>query len=329
MSNLYYSSPVSNRICKICGNKIGNQAFLVKEMMFGFRDEFLYIMCIKCGCLQLHNNLENMSKYYPSDYYSFTKMNIKEYSKPVVLLNKIKTLAFLSGFTIFKSKYMPDWVKWKWKVKYGFNLNSKILDIGCGTGLLLCRMHNMGFSNLTGIDPLIEEDVVHFNKIRILKKQISDVTEKFDFIMLNHSFEHLNNPLEALKNIYSVTKKNGIVLIRIPLVSSYAWRKYKTNWVQLDAPRHFFLHSVDSMRILIKEAGFSLKELFYDSTAFQFVGSEQYLRNISMINDEKSIYFGIKNSIFTYEDIKNYNLMAERLNSEMDGDQACFLICKE
>ena len=60
-------------ICKICGNSENNKIFNIKEMMFGFRDKFIYFECSKCSCLQIEKIPENMGKYYPSDYYSFKK----------------------------------------------------------------------------------------------------------------------------------------------------------------------------------------------------------------------------------------------------------------
>ena len=58
-------------ICKICSNKDGNKFYSVREMQFGTRDEFIYCECSNCGCLQLVNPPENLSKYYPPEYFSF------------------------------------------------------------------------------------------------------------------------------------------------------------------------------------------------------------------------------------------------------------------
>ena len=60
----------------------------IKEMIFGFRDEFTYFECSKCGCLQIMQIPRNMGKYYPSNYYSFKKLDnqnnfIKKYWKEI------------------------------------------------------------------------------------------------------------------------------------------------------------------------------------------------------------------------------------------------------
>lgn len=57
-------------VCRICGhNKC--KKFLVKEMQFGMQDEFDYYECLSCGCLQISEYPENISKYYPDKYFSY------------------------------------------------------------------------------------------------------------------------------------------------------------------------------------------------------------------------------------------------------------------
>jgi hypothetical protein len=71
-------------ICKICGNIEENKVFEIREMMFGFRDEFTYFECSKCGCLQIAEIPINMEKYYPSNYYSFQKIYSDNFIKKVL-----------------------------------------------------------------------------------------------------------------------------------------------------------------------------------------------------------------------------------------------------
>jgi hypothetical protein len=50
--------------------------------------------------------------------------------------------------------------------------------------------------------------------------------------------------------------------------------------VQLDAPRHLFLHTRKSFGLLAARAGLQIEKWFCDSTSFQFWGSELYQRKL-------------------------------------------------
>jgi hypothetical protein len=58
--------------CRICANNENQKVSEVREMMFGFRDVFTYFQCSVCGCLQIADIPTDMSKYYPSNYYSYS-----------------------------------------------------------------------------------------------------------------------------------------------------------------------------------------------------------------------------------------------------------------
>jgi hypothetical protein len=116
-------------------------------------------------------------------------------------------------------------------------------------------------------------------------------------------------------------------LIRIPTVSSYAWKYYKSNWVQIDAPRHFFLHSIKSIELLASEIDLRPVDIIYDSDAFQFWGSEQYLRGIHLYS-ERSLLKGQSKSIFSASEIDTFTKKAEDLNKHKQGDQAAFYLRK-
>ena len=55
--------------CQVCESQTGCP-HVVKEMMLGTRDEFLYWECAECGCLSLTAVPEHLEKYYPDTYYS-------------------------------------------------------------------------------------------------------------------------------------------------------------------------------------------------------------------------------------------------------------------
>ena len=64
---------------------------------------------------------------------------------------------------------------------------------------------------------------------------------QYDFIMLNHVFEHMDDPVETLQKLYQLLKPNSYLLIRTPVMGTYSWNKYQENWMGLDAPRHIII----------------------------------------------------------------------------------------
>jgi hypothetical protein len=111
---------------------------------------------------------------------------------------------------------------------------------------------------------------------------------------------------------------DGRVLIRMPVAGNWAWRNYGVNWAQLDAPRHHVLYTIEGFRRIAEECGFLLDDIFYDSWAFQFWGSELVLSG--------EAYAGGPGNRFTSQQIAAWATEAERLNRTLDGDQAIFVL---
>ncbi len=309
--------------CKVCGNRDGNRSHTAREMMFGYGDEFEYVECGECGCLQIKDIPTNLSKYYPKDYYSFKK-RVGRKGGLSAFLSHNRTRNYLGdksliGMLASRIHKTPDFLT-PYK-KAGLDVTSDILDVGSGSGRLLLKLEAKGFLKLTGIDPNIEQDISCGRGVKIYKKELSEVNKQFDFIMLNHSFEHMPEPLTVFKELFRVLKADKYALIRIPVASSFAWREYGISWVQLDAPRHLFLHTVKSIRILAKKTGFLVDDVVFDSTEVQFWGSELYLKGIPLAEGKKINYF-------SKEDIKSFKAKACELNKNEDGDSAGFYLYK-
>ena len=316
--------------CRICDNESGNKSYTVREMMFGTRDEFLYFQCASCKCLQIASPPHDVSKYYPAGYYSFSSESFqnKNIFKNWLRIKRDYYAIFRKGLIgKLVNFFMPD--KMLLMLSHcNLNSNKSILDVGCGNGYLLYKLRECGFKNLQGTDPYIENDIIYQNGLKIQKKSIYEITGTWDLIMLHHSFEHMDKPEEVLTTISSLLNTNGICLLRIPTVSSYSWGHFRTNWVQLDAPRHFFLHSVESINLLAKKANLSLENIVYDSRDFQFWGSIQYEKDIPL-NDSRSYSVNPKQSIFTKAEIMSFKKKANELNLANNGDSAAFFLVKK
>ena len=98
-----------------------------------------------------------------------------------------------------------------------------ILDVGCGAGSNLYYLKTIGFKNLFGIDKFIENDIYYSSGLKIEKKSIYEVDRKMDLIIFNHSLEHMPDPIKIFHHISKLLKKNGVCLISIPIIPSFAW----------------------------------------------------------------------------------------------------------
>lgn len=345
-------------ICRICNNVTDNMKYIVKEMMFGCKEEFEYFECSNCGCLQIAEFPGNMDKYYPTNYYAydesklwpiikFLMVQVTKYilfEKGIVgklLYNKYSNILMSQMSDLSRSmklivnKYQNFTVLMSIlsnlkRIHYPLNLNTKILDIGCGTGYsFLIPLKETGFKILYGADPFIPEDRFDQN-LAIYKKEITqlNINKHFDVITLSHSFEHIPNQLETLIKISELLSEDGVCIIAIPVKSKYIWGKYGVYWAGIDAPRHFFLHTLNSLTYLTKKTNLKLEYVYYDSTDFQFWGSEQRLKDIPFVS-ENSYAVNSQKSLFDKSQIKNYKEMAKKLNDTHDGDRAVFYFVKK
>lgn len=316
--------------CKICGTSDCNRSYQVREMMFGLRKQFTYLECSACGCLQLVDAESDMSDYYPADYYSFdTKVPavIPKWRRWLTKQRYAQELYGNSPLGLLLNQWRGRPSVPLWLQSIAVHPTAKILDVGCGSGALLRELHTMGFRQLQGVDPYITNPIQD-SQIQVFKKHLGELAGHYDLIMFHHVFEHLPNPLETLQQAFALLADQGSLIIRIPIMGKYAWRTYCTDWVAIDAPRHHYLHTEKSMQHLAESANFVINQLIYDSTAFQFWGSEQFRQDIP-IRDARSFATTRDTSLFSSKQMQEFREAAIRLNNERDGDQGCFILRKQ
>lgn len=314
--------------CKICGNTDNPSRYTAREMMFGFRDEFVYLQCSRCECLQIVDVPANISKYYPANYYSLTKGHEVKFKGLKGQTRLITLSAWVFNRTwhhrLIQKLYYP--ISLRVLKDLCVEVGTRILDVGCGSGQkFLFPLAELGFKNLQGCDPFIEYDIEYPNGLQIRKTNVFDITGTWDVITYHHVFEHVPNPLENLLKVSELLADTGVCILRIPTVSSYAWQHYRTNWVQLDAPRHFFLHSIKSIQHLASQAKLSLFKVEYDSTYKQFEDSERYIADQPLRQGRPKGFLK-----FLQRKIKKHRFkrLAKKMNVDNQGDQAAFFLRK-
>lgn len=320
--------------CQCCGSA-RRAPFTAREMQYGSREPFTYGECLDCGSLQIARVPADLARHYRHDRYASWRALPAYLDKPIGRVDRWlrarRARHLIHGDTAlgrwlcsrFGAPAMPDPATWTWLRLSGASLDTRIFDFGCGTGELLRYMRLAGFRDLVG------HDKFSGCRLQLPGLQLSDrmprSDERFGLVMAHHALEHLPDPEPVLRALAQLVAPGGTLLLRVPVAQTQAWRTYRADWIQLDAPRHLFLPSRAGMEQLAERCGLRVRQVLFDSSNFQFLGSEQYRQDIPMFGDPRSYFDGAQDR-FTREQAARWAQQASELNAAEDGDQACFFL---
>lgn len=278
------------KACAACGYDHASPAIRVPGARIHGGDveniPFDYFLCGGCGSLNIVDIPEDLGSYYDHGYYSFAPRLDQPGLKGKLFGLRNAILASgrgdLGGLV---SRAFPYQSLLSMRPVFDGRLarlgkDAKILDLGCGSGLLLRQLRAAGYTDLTGADPFMKDEL-SAPGFRLIRGAAADLGGSYDVVMMHHAFEHVADPLAALDAIRGLLAPGGIVILRVPIVGGEAWRTYGGNWGQLDAPVHLWLFSDEGMEKLGDRAGFRMAMRLWDSNELQFTLSEMRVMGLS------------------------------------------------
>ncbi len=289
-------------VCQICQSGTGS-LHLVREMMLGTRDRFCYSECSECGCLSLAEVPTDIEKYYPQDYCSFM-------IRPSSFLRRLRNALYLSRFSFMVN----------WKQRDDFDVirrvklkkSMRFLEVGGRSGSLLNDLRDLGY-DAHGVNSFVQTDIVDQYGVRVERKTLAEVKGKFDVILFRHSLEHM--PINVLRMAREHIKSDGYCVACIPVLG-WTWQNYATDWAEIDAPRHLFVHTAKSFSMLAEKSDFRIDKIVFDTSEFQIWASEFYRRGIPLTKVPPP----------TREQRHRMKEFAEGLNLSGNGDTAQFYL---
>lgn len=240
--------------CPVCGNDSRKSIILVRDYLSGIR-KHQYFECDRCKSLsRLAKDEEN---------YESSTQNIAR-SKSFMLRKMLSRMDFIFLWVAIRS------------LRRQLGDESKVLDIGCGTGKLMRVLASFGYTPY-GIEP-------NATKCADAKKKFKDTVVcdilkpghfgnlSFDLLILWHVLEHLEN----FDNLFACLKGYGAVrhkiVIALPVVSSLQWKLYGTKWFHAFSPLHATLFSEIGIRALFKHHGYTLDSVSHLDFISNFEG---------------------------------------------------------
>lgn len=145
-----------------------------------------------------------------------------------------------------------------------FRENGRLLDVGCGSGLALEGMAELGWQ-VYGVD--FDPKAVEIAQRKGLEVNLGSLKEQayppdyFDVVTMSHLIEHVHDPLGLLRECRRILKPQGLLTMVTPNSDSWGHKRFAASWMHLDPPRHLHVFNEQSLTTLLGAAGFRVVRL--------------------------------------------------------------------
>ncbi|MDT0594311.1 tRNA 5-methoxyuridine(34)/uridine 5-oxyacetic acid(34) synthase CmoB [Glaciecola petra] len=194
-----------------------------------------------------------------------------------------------------KTEWRSDW-KWNRVLPHIKSLkNKKVLDVGCGSGYHLFRMHQAGALQIIGIDPTslffyqfqcfkryMPEQNIHFLPIGI---EAMPSTQYFDCVFSMGVLYHRPDPIKFLKELKQQLAPGGQLVLETLVVEGDKTTVLVPNERYAQMSNVWFIPSVKALIVWLEKVGFEdckCVDIGFTSTDEQ--QSSEWMQNQSLVD---------------------------------------------
>ena len=235
-----------SRGCNLCGSTQARELYTAKDHLSNSDEVFSICECVGCGVLRTLPAMGSaeLARYYPTDYWG-------EESAP--------SQKWINSSQFEKTQFLS---------RCGLR-SGTILDVGCGAGYFLRALDPNKWDRY-GVE--IGEQASRAATAALGSGRIFTGTliesqwadEAFDVVIFWSALEHTNEPRANLLETRRILKRGGTLIVQVPNAASYQARAFGGLWSALDAPRHRYHFTRQTLGRLLPETGFEV----YRSTLF-------------------------------------------------------------
>lgn len=269
--------------CPICESEGAGLFFEGPDRWLGVRGWFVYRECSVCRTVYQDPQVvsEDLSLCYPAEYYTHAPVENVVPVRDAVGKRKISRLRDQLRRSIIASvQGMPiggvsggcgrilSRIRSIRERAYWGTLdeliprsaeNRRALEVGCGAGFLLSELKNIGWE-IEGveIDPRAAEAARRNSGCFIRTGDFRDLDlprSSFELIVMHHVFEHLSDPVGALKAIAELLAYSGSAVLIYPNRDALGARIFRRHWIHWDSPRHLVMAPGSALADAASRAG--------------------------------------------------------------------------
>ena len=151
------------------------------------------------------------------------------------------------------------------KLLQRFKDKGKLLDVGCAEGFFLKTAEKI--YDVEGIEISKYASVYAKKNLKLNVKEATlqdfKTNTRYDIITLWDVIEHLPNPIQQLRIINGLIKKEGVLVLSTGDISSLSAKISGRKWHLMTPPQHLQFFSKKSLINAIERSGFSVEKILY------------------------------------------------------------------
>jgi SAM-dependent methyltransferase len=255
--------------CTLCGASGASLVYRnCRDRRHWLPGRFDLVRCRDCGLVRTdpRPSVGSIAEFYPPSYVSFAA-EVPSTSAWYAVLRSVVRLPYVLRYGSADPWFRPS-------------DTNRLLDVGCGTGVYLQAMGNLGWS-VRGVEPdaaaaarAAERLGVQPDRIFVGRVEDADFPpETFDLVTMAHVLEHLHHPRGVLERIRRWLRPGGMIRLWLPNFESIESRVFRKLWFGLDVPRHLYHFGPHTIRATLETVGFSVERVVPQYQANTLSGS--------------------------------------------------------
>src|SRR5262249_48566990 len=137
-------------------------------------------------------------------------------------------------------------------------------------------------------------------KLDVATGMLDDVTlepAQFDLVLMKYSLEHVHSPHDTLMAIRKSLKPGGRAVFWVPNARSLDARLFGNYWRGLDAPRHLYIFTSQTMRRLFETVGMKMESVSYSPVPNDWAGSIEFVLDDLKVPKGIARWFGVSSPV--------------------------------
>jgi ubiquinone biosynthesis O-methyltransferase len=195
--------------------------------------------------------------------------------------------------------------------------NARILDVGCGNGVISRHLGRMGY-NVLGIDVSdktieIARSIEPMPNVTFMKKSAEELVasgETYDAVICSEVLEHLNDPGALLKVLYETLAENGKLIITVPNGKGPRETFVTKPVLRMRSQNNWMWRSIVKVKKAMGYSGTTVQSAADNLDHIQFF-SKKDLEQLSKSHGFRITRFGKANFV---EDVFPFSFLAKRIS---------------